>query len=74
MNKSTSKSANNRTKIEQVILKILKDSDKPLSTSEIAIKSKKSWHTVVRHCLDLELEKKISKFSLGRISAWQIIK
>lgn len=72
MDKGTFKSTINRTNIKNQILKILQNSKKPLSTSEIAQKSNKSWHTIVRYCLDLEVENKISKFSMGRISAWQI--
>ena len=73
MNKGTTKGAINRTNIESQILKVLKSSEKPLSTSEIAIKLNRSWHTIVRYCLDLELENKISKFAIGRISARQVI-
>ena len=72
MNKSTLKRVINSKSIEENILKILNEADKPLSTQEIAVKLDKSWHTVIRHCLDLELKGKIFKFSMGRISAWQV--
>jgi predicted ArsR family transcriptional regulator len=72
MVKSMDKSTINRKNIENKILAALKQSKQPISTSDIASKLDKSWHTIMRHCLYLELEGKISKFNLGRISAWII--
>jgi repressor of nif and glnA expression len=72
MNKSTIKSSINCKNIEELIFRILNESDKPLSTQEISIKIDKSWHTVIRHCLDLEIKGKIFKFKMGRVSAWQV--
>jgi predicted ArsR family transcriptional regulator len=72
MNKSMLKSAINRKDLKEKILEVLKNSNKPLSTDEIASKLKISWHTVMRHCLDLELQDKLSKFIIGRISAWTV--
>ena len=63
-----------RTNIENGILSVLKKSKNPISTSEIAHQLGNSWHTIVRHCLDLELSGRVSKFTMGRISAWQIKK
>ena len=74
MKESTNKSAINRIEINDFIIKFLKSSEKPVSTEEIAQNLKMSWHTIIRHCLLLELEKKVSKFEIGRISAWQIKK
>ena len=71
---STIKSTNNRTIIKNSILQILKNSDKPLSTDDIAKLLNKSWHTIIRYCLDLENEERLIKFEIGRISAWQIKK
>ena len=68
------KSAINRSKIKEEILKLLKKAEKPFSTDEIAQNLDISWHTAIRHCLDLEIEGKLSKFVIGRISAWQIKK
>jgi hypothetical protein len=73
-NKSTIRSANNRIIIKGNILRVLENSKKPLSTDEIAQILNKSWHTIIRYCLDLENENQIFKFELGRISAWQIKK
>jgi len=74
MDKSPIKSAINRTNIEKNILKTLSESDKPLSTQEIASVLGNSWHTIIRYCLDLEIRGKIFKFSIGRIYAWQVKK
>lgn len=68
------KSTINRNNIKRSILKIIKNSEKPLSTAEIGFKLKKSWHTVIRYCLDLENEGRLIKFEIGRINAWQIKK
>jgi len=74
MAKGSIKSTINRTSIENKILKVLTESDKPLSTQEIASNLGNSWHTIIRYCLDLEIRDKIFKFSIGRIYAWQIKK
>lgn len=66
------KSAINGNNIEESILKVIEKSGKPLSTDEISQKLQKSWHTIIRYCLDLELKGKIFKFKIGRISAWQV--
>ncbi|MBI3623066.1 HTH domain-containing protein [Candidatus Pacearchaeota archaeon] len=72
--KSPLKSTVNRTNMKGQILNILKNLEKPLSTAEIAQNLNKSWHTIIRYCLDLENESKLIKFEIGRISAWQIKK
>ncbi|MEK6884117.1 MAG: HTH domain-containing protein [Nanoarchaeota archaeon] len=66
------RSAINRRKIKDGILKLLNTAKKPFSTDEIAKNLGISWHTAIRHCLDLEIDGKLSKFIIGRISAWQI--
>lgn len=72
MKRGTLKSAINRKNIQESILAILSKSEKPLSTAELSSHLDKSWHTIIRYCLDLEIQGKVFKFSLGRISAWQI--
>lgn len=74
MKKGTIKSAINSNNTEEEILKLLEKSEKPLSTDEISQQLQKSWHTIIRYCLDLELKGKVFKFKIGRISAWQIMK
>jgi hypothetical protein len=73
-NKSTFKSTINRNDIKENILEILRNSEKPISTAEISSRLGKSWHTIIRYCLDLELEGKIFKFEIGRIAVWQVKK
>jgi len=72
MVKRTFKSAVKRTNIKKSILGVLGGSKKPLSTTEVASKTGKSWHTVLRYCMDLEIDGKVSKFEIGRINVWQI--
>jgi len=79
MVKSITKSAGKRTfkrsdKIEEEILGYLKESESPVSTTDIANKLNHSWHTIIRYCLNLELKEKVTKFNLGRVAAWQIKK
>jgi hypothetical protein len=71
---STKKSAINRTKFKESILKTINDAGKPVSTAEIADILKNSWHTIIRYCLDLENEGKLTKLEIGRINIWQIKK
>lgn len=68
------KSAIHRRNIKENIIKALSESEKPISTDEIATKLQISWHTAIRHCLDLEIQGKIFKFVIGRICAWQMKK
>lgn len=63
-----------RTLIKSEILKALSKAEKPLSTDDIASQLSISWHTAIRHCLDLEINGKVTKFTIGRISAWMIKK
>jgi len=68
------KSTINRRNIEAKILLTLSKSSQPLSTADIATKLHKSWHTIIRHCLNLELERKLTKFTAGRLSLWMMKK
>ncbi len=70
--KSISKSTVKCVNIETEILNVIKESEKPLSTTDIAHITKKNWHTIIRHCLDLQYQNKISRLNYGRISVWQI--
>lgn len=70
--KSAKKSTINRTNIKNDILRVIKESGKPISTQEISELLKRSWHTIIRYCLDLENEEKLAKFEVGRIYVWQI--
>jgi repressor of nif and glnA expression len=74
MKKRTIKSAINRSNIKASILKVINEAGKPISTEEIAIILGNSWHTIIRYCLDLQNEEKLTKFEVGRINVWQIKK
>jgi len=71
--KSALKSTINRKNIKESILKIINNSGKPISTAEIAQNLNKSWHTIIRYCLDLENEGVLIKFEVGRINVWSLI-
>ncbi len=72
--KSTLKSAINRRKIENDILNALRKAGRPLSTADISKELGKSWHTIIRHCLMLEMDKKVTKITAGRLSIWMVKK
>ena len=60
-------------KIDDAILRLLIEADRPMSTLEISRKINVSWHPVTSHCLKLQVEKRISGFKLGRMNVWQIV-
>ena len=68
------KSTINRSNIKRDILKVIKEAGKPISTAEIAKILDKNWHTIIRYCLDLENERKLTKIEVGRINIWYIRK
>lgn len=59
--------------VKEDILKILGESDKPVSTSDLAEKLGKAWHTIDRACLMLQFEKKIEGFRIGRMNLWRVL-
>lgn len=63
-----------KEEIEFSILKSLREASQPLSTRELALGLKVAWHTVDRHCLKLQLQNKISSFTIGKSTAWYIKK
>jgi len=72
--KSTNKGANIRKKedLSNSIVKELKASDKPLSTSDLTFKLDKAWHTIDRACLMLQIEQKIEGFKVGKMDLWRM--
>jgi len=58
--------------LKKLILKLLKDSEQPLSTQDISLKLKKPWHSIQTRCLMLQIENLINGFRVGRINLWQI--
>ena len=54
------------------IIRILKKSKKPISTSDLMIELKKAWHTIDRGCLMLQIDGKIEGFKVGKMNLWEI--
>ena len=77
MKRGTKKGANNSANvrnndIKDSIVALLKDSDNPLSTSDLASKLGKAWHTIDRACLMLRIEEKIDGFKVGKMNLWRV--
>ncbi|MBR9706217.1 hypothetical protein GOV14_04225 [Candidatus Pacearchaeota archaeon] len=70
MNIKPSKRANISVSIRSNILKIIENSDKPVSTREIGLKINRAWHSIQTHCLKLQLEGKIDGFKVGNMNLW----
>ena len=68
--RSTVISANSSTKED--ILRELKSSENPLSTSDLALRLKKAWHTIDRACLMLKFDLKIDGFKVGKMNLWRL--
>ena len=61
--------------LKENIVKILENSDRPVSTQELADKlGRKPWHSVHTRCLMLQVEGKVLGFRVGRMNLWQLIK
>ena len=79
---STSKSMNNSMNKSTVVRKKedlkgaivveIKSSDRPLSTSDLTVKLGKSWHTIDRTCLMLQIDKRIDGFKVGKMNLWRL--
>ena len=78
MNKGTNSNTNNSASVRKKedlsehILKELKTSENPLSTSDLTFKLKKAWHTIDRACLMLQIEEKVDGFKIGKMNIWKI--
>jgi hypothetical protein len=73
MGDSAVKSANVRKKeeLQKDIMDLLKKSNIPLSTSDLAYKLSKSWHTIDRACLMLQIVDKVEGFKAGKMNLWR---
>jgi hypothetical protein len=67
-------SAMTKKGIDKAIFNLLKESEHPLSTLDISSKLNLAWHTADRYCLKLQLQKKIDCFTIGKSTAWFIVK
>lgn len=58
--------------LKKNILKILGSSKNPLSTSDLAVKLEKAWHTIDRACLMLQIDGKVDGFKVGKMNLWRV--
>lgn len=56
--------------LDSVILKKLELQEYPISTRELALRTKLSWHTVINHCLRLQMNGKVIGYKIGNINVW----
>jgi hypothetical protein len=63
-----------KKEVGKLVLAQIKASSRPLSTREISTTLGIAWHTADRYCLKLQLQKKISCFTIGKATAWFIEK
>lgn len=56
--------------IEKDILELIGREDYPLSTRQVALKIKRSWHAVQNRCLELQLQGKISRMTVAGSHLW----
>jgi len=61
-----------KNELKEEILILLKETKNPLSTSDILIKLDKSWHTIDRACLMLQIDGKIDGFKVGKMNLWRL--
>jgi Mn-dependent DtxR family transcriptional regulator len=60
--------------IDNKILRVLKESDNPVTTKDIGTAIGKSWHTIQEHCLKLQIDGKVECFRAGRVNLWSLKK
>lgn len=58
--------------IDIKIIKLLKRQIHPISTREISIDTKLSWHTVINHCLRLQMAGKVYGYKIGNLNVWEV--
>ena len=63
-----------KKEVDKAIYKLLKESGQPLSTLDLSKKLNLAWHTADRYCLKLQLQNKISCFTIGKSTAWYLKK
>jgi len=61
-------------KIESDILQVLKQSSRPISTRDIALKIGRAWHSVQGHCFRLQLDGKIIGYRISNLNVWELKK
>ena len=58
--------------VKQEIIKEIKINENPLSTSDLALKLNKAWHTIDRSCLMLQIDGRIIGFKVGKMNLWRM--
>ena len=58
--------------IDIKITRFLKKQLHPISTREISINLGLSWHTVINHCLRLQMAGKVYGYKIGNLNVWVI--
>ena len=60
--------------IDKKIIDILSKEEKPISTREISTRSGYSWHTIINHCLKLQIKERLIGYKISEINVWLINK
>lgn len=58
--------------IKKGILSELKSSNYPLSTSDLASRLNRAWHTIDRACLSLQIDGSVDGFKAGKMNLWRL--
>ena len=58
--------------IDIKIMGFLKKQLHPISTRGISINVRLSWHTVINHCLRLQMAGKVNGYKIGNLNVWMI--
>lgn len=61
-----------KEELKERIIKNLRESENPLSTSDLTVQLDRAWHTIDRVCLMLQIEGKIQGFKVGKMNLWKI--
>jgi len=59
-------------RIDKKIIEVLRSEKRPISTREIALKTHYSWHTIINHCLRLQIAGRVDGYKLSNINVWVI--
>lgn len=56
--------------IDNKILEYLKKQIRPVSTLDISNNLKMSWHTIINHCLKLQIAGRIEGYKIANLNVW----
>lgn len=56
--------------IDFKIMDLIGKEVKPVSTRDLSLRTKLSWHTVINHCLRLQLEGRLDGYKIGNLNVW----